>query len=275
MNAVQIMQSNGMSLRRSLYHAGCSRTMWYYDKRDRMVRVDPAIAEMTKKIGGSRPSYGTRRMSAMLSRHLGRPVNRKQVRRIFHELGWIEPSKKKSEIMRGKGRVVKPIRPDELWEADMTYVWCGRDGWCYLFNVIDTFTRRWVAYAFDTSATKDGAIQSITNAMSSSKIDTGGLTVRVDNGSQYRSRAFMESVKILGVRLEFIFANTPEQNGHVESFHKTLKREYIWPCDFQNYQEAEIAIGKAYRDYNHSRIHSALGYITPEEYLRKWEMTNK
>jgi transposase InsO family protein len=40
-------------------------------------------------------------------------------------------------------------------------------------------------------------------------------------------------MKVLGIRLEFIFRNTPEQNGHIESFHKTLKREYIWPYDFQ------------------------------------------
>lgn len=106
---------------------------------------------------------------------------------------------------------------------------------CYLFNVFDTFSRRWVAYAFDVSATKEAAIQSVTNAISSSNVDAGMLTLRVDNGSQYRSRAFMESIKVLGIRFKFIFANTPEQNGHVELFHKTLKREYIWPHDFQNY----------------------------------------
>lgn len=273
--AVQIMNTNGMSLRRSLYHAGCSRTMWYYNRRDRKVRVDPAITELTQQIGSNRPSYGTRRMAVILSRHLGRPVNRKQVRRIFHALNWIEPAKKKAEIIRGKGMVVRPTEPDQLWEADMSYIWCGRDGWCYLFNVLDTFSRRWVAYAFDTSATKENAVQSITNAVSSSKVDTARLTIRVDNGSQYRSRVFMESMKILGIRLEFIFANTPEQNGHIESFHKTLKKEYIWPFDFQNYQEAEIAVGKAFADYNHSRIHSALGYRTPNEFLKEWEMTNK
>jgi hypothetical protein len=50
------------------------------------VRLDPAVTEMTQEIGTSRPSYGTRRMAVMFSRRLGRPVNRKQVRRIFHKL---------------------------------------------------------------------------------------------------------------------------------------------------------------------------------------------
>ena len=64
---------------------------------------------------------------------------------------------------------------------------------------------------------------------------------RCDNGSQYRSKAFRESMRDLGInKLEFIYYNTPEQNGHIESFHKTLKKEYLWPQDFRNYQEAEI-----------------------------------
>ena len=49
-------------------------------------------------------------------------------------------------------------------------------------------------------------------------------------------------MRALGIKLEFIYYNTPEQNGHVESFHKTLKKEYLWCQDFKNYQEAEIAM---------------------------------
>ena len=77
-------------------------------------------------------------------------------------------------------------------------------------------------------------------------------------------------MRALGIRLEFIYYNTPEQNGHVESFHKTLKKEYLWCQDFKNYQEAEIAIARAFRDYNQNRIHSALGYKTPYEFLEEW-----
>ena len=70
---------------------------------------------------------------------------------------------------------------------------------------------------------------------------------------------------------EFIWKNTPEQNGHVESFHKTLKKEYIWPREFESYQDAEAALVEAFEDYNNDRIHSALGYLTPTEFATKWE----
>ena len=74
----------------------------------------------------------------------------------------------------------------------------------------------------------------------------------------------------LGLRLEYILYHTPEQNGFVESFHKTLKREYVWSRDFRSHQEAEVAVEEAFTDYNRNRIHSALDYMTPYEYLNAW-----
>lgn len=75
----------------------------------------------------------------MLQRELGRPVNRKQVQRIFRRLGYvITPSRTKREILRSKEKPVKATRPNEVWEVDMTYIHCGIDGWgYYLFNVFD------------------------------------------------------------------------------------------------------------------------------------------
>ncbi len=72
--------------------------------------MNPAVAGPAQGIGSNSPSYGTRRMAAMLSRYPGRPVNRKQVRRIFRELNWIEPSRKKIDIIRGKGDGSKTVR---------------------------------------------------------------------------------------------------------------------------------------------------------------------
>ena len=72
-------------------------------------------------------------------------------------------------------------------------------------------------------------------------------------------------MSILGISLTFIRTHTPEQNGHIESFHGTLKLEYIWPHDFANYQEAEAVIAAAFRDYNQARLHSVLKYVPPDE----------
>ena len=125
------------------------------------------------------------------------------------------------------------------------------------------------------AAPKDTAIDSIVNAVSIAKPDCSKLILRTDNGSQYNSKEFRKVITILGIKQEFIWHHTPEQNSHVESFHKTLKKEYLWPHEFANYQEAEIILAKAHADYNGSRIHSALGYLTPDEFMELWEMIHK
>jgi len=275
MIAVKEMRNHGISLNKSLSFSGVSKAKWYYTKKPRNISLNSGIVQSVQKMSASRPTYGTRRMAATLSRKLGRPVNRKQIQRIFHKLGWIEPAKTKNEIIRSNKKILKPTAPNQLWQTDMTYLWCGIDGWCYLFNAVDVFTRKWVGYSFDVSATKDAAVQCVVNAIISEKPDASKLTIRTDNGSQYISKKFRESITILGARQEFIYHHTPEQNGHIESFHHTLKKEYVWPHEFANYQDAEIVIANAYSDYNNSRIHSALGYTTPNEFAKSWEMRNK
>jgi putative transposase len=256
----------------------------YYSNKDHRRDITAAATAATaaattiiekeiQQISLQRPTYGTRRMAAILTRVLGRPINRKRVQRIFRKMGYITPSKSKKEIIRSKKPNVKADRPNQVWEADLTYVHCGIDGWSYLFNVFDVFTREWVGYCFDLSAVKENAIISVENALVTHKdIVPENLVIRTDNGSQYTSKAFRKSISVLGLKLEHICYNTPEQNGHIESFHKTLKKEYIWSNDFQNYQEAESAIIDAFTDYNQNRIHSALRYLTPYEFISKWKM---
>ena len=152
---------------------------------------------------------------------------------------------------------------------------CGIDGWGYLFNVFDVFTREWVDYCFDLSAVKENAIISIENALVTHKdIVPENLVIRTDNGSQFTSKAFRKSISVLR-SIEtgtYLLQYARTERTHVESFHKTLKKEYIWSNDFQNYQEAGSTIRDAFTDYNQNRIHSALRYLTPYEFISEWKM---
>ena len=213
MTAVETMLEDGFSLRKALDYSGCSRKMYYHMTIPRTYLPDPEIVEKVKRIALERPMFGTRRVAAMLRRELQEPVNRKRVRKIFHALNWVEPTKRKSEIIRSASRLVRATRPYELWETDITFVWSGVDGWSYLFNVEDVFHREWLEYSFDTSAVKENAIMSVNNALAAHpEVDASELTLRCDNGSQYRSKAFRESTRALGIKLEFIYYNTPEHS---------------------------------------------------------------
>jgi putative transposase len=275
MTAIQLMlEADGeMSLRKALRYSGISSCSYYYRPVVRTFEPDPAITQKVEEIALRRPFYGTRRMAAQLSRELHVPINRKRMQKVFHALNWIEPAKTKSQVIRSASKVVKASKPYEFWQTDMTYLWCGNsDRWSYLFNVIDVFHREWLGYAFERSAVKEHAIMSVNNALASHRdVVPTELTLRCDNGPQYTSHAFKDSMDALGLRLEYILYHTPEQNGFVESFHKTLKREYVWPRDFGSHQEAEVAVGEAFTDYNQNRIHSALDYLTPCEYLDAWK----
>lgn len=104
------------SLREALRLADCSRKMYYYRQQEsttRFVAPDPLIVRRVEQLILERPSYGTRRVAAQLSRELDVPINRKRIQKIFRELGYTEPAKTKSEIIRAKDRAPKASRPFE------------------------------------------------------------------------------------------------------------------------------------------------------------------
>jgi putative transposase len=265
------MREAGASLRSALECSGSSWNLYYHEQKPRVIPPDPFIVKKVEELIAQRSSYGTRRVAAQLSRELGVPINRKRIQRIFRTLGYTEPAKTKNEIIRARDKAPKTASPYELWQTDLTYVPCGVDGWCYLFNVFDVFSREWAGKEFSPTATKDNAILSVENALVSHKefLDPTPR-LRADNGPQYTSRAFRESMQVFGLRLEHIMYRTPEQNGSIESFHRTLKKEYVWPYEFESFQDAERAIEAAFVDYNQNRIHSSLGYLTPSEFLELW-----
>ena len=91
-----------ISLRKALRYSRCSKNMYYgKDRRNKSTAAATAVTAVTtttmiekeiQKIILQRPTYGTRRMAAMLTRILGKPVNRKMVQRIFRKMGYITPS---------------------------------------------------------------------------------------------------------------------------------------------------------------------------------------
>lgn len=275
MMAAQSLIRQEMSLNKALRWCGVTRKRWYYVPRARESAVDPDMLRMIQDIREERPFYGTRRTAAELSRRLDRTVNRKLVRRIYKRMGWGLPEKA-SKGAKTRWKPIRATRPNQVWETDITYVWCGPvDGWCYCFNVLDIFTRQWIAYRLNTLATADIAVESLVEAVAVAKPDCSRLTLQCDNGSQYAGKKFRKAASLLGIDLKFIRIHTPEQNGHIESFHNTLKREYIWPHDFSNYQQAEAVIPEAFRDYNRNRLHSSLKYVPPDEFLASWEARHK
>ena len=134
---------------------------------------------------------------AGVSRELGVPINRKQIQRIYRKTGMISPQKTKKDIIRSNRKLLKLTGPNHLWEMDMTYIWSGIDSWCYCFNVIDVFTRKWISYSFDVRADKHAAVDSMVNAIATACPNCSHLIIRTDNGSQFDSRTFQDTIILL------------------------------------------------------------------------------
>src|SRR5574339_1213937 len=130
-----------MSIRKTLSYSGCNKKMYYNNRKNNYrnhiasssssstttitttlqpTSIDSIIEEKIQQISLQRPTYGTRRMAAMLTRILGIPVNRKRVQRIFRKMSYITPSRRKKEIMHSKVPNIKANRPNQVWEADLT-----------------------------------------------------------------------------------------------------------------------------------------------------------
>ena len=95
------------------------------------------------------------------------------------------------------------------------------------------------------------------------------LVLRTDNGPQYISETFKNTVKILGIKSEYIQKHTHEDNGDIESFRNSLKTDYIWVNDLETFQDAEKLMEYAFTDYNTVRPHSSIDYLPPDEFERK------
>lgn len=265
-----------MSTRKALSYVGASKNMLFYNtaSKKRRTPLDRRVAGAVRKIAAERPAYGTRRLAAAASRKIKRPVNRKQVQRICRETGLIAPITTKKEAVKHGSRKVLVTRPCEVWEADITYIPAGAS-WAYCYTMLDVFTREWVGYALSTTATAAVAVEALLDALHRHPgADPERLTIRTDHGSQYTGREFNAAIKTLGLNHEYIWYKTPQQNGHLESFHGKLKFEYVWPSDPESFQEAEKIVLGAFADYNENRLHSSIGYMPPAEFAAKWREAN-
>lgn len=88
------------------------------------------------------------------------------------------------------------------------------------------------------------AIRSVENAflMAFNGSAPAGTVLGTENCPQYISYEFRSAMKLLGINLEYIQKRNPEDNGNIESFHNTIKTDYIWPIEFRDFHDASIAI---------------------------------
>jgi putative transposase len=135
------------------------------------------------------------------------------------------------------------------------------------FNMVDAFSRRWLASEVDTSLPGARVVQVLDELA-----DARGLPEELvlDNGPEFIGRALAQWADAHGVRLHFIDPGKPVQNAYIESFHGRFRDECLNESWFLTVPDAKRIIGAWRQDYNTERPHSSLDYLTPDEFERQW-----
>ena len=166
------------------------------------------------------------------------------------------------------GKVEAP-HPNHVWQSDMTKVWAGPSvGWAYLVSVIDCCTREIVGWDLSLRCRTEEALAALNRAVLE-VLPFGsrgtGLTLTTDNGTQFTSARYVETLNRLGITHRRTAYNHPEGNSYIERFHRSLKEEEVWLNEYQSFDQAERSIARWIEEYNHDRPHRGLHGQTPHD----------
>ena len=241
------------------------------------------LVEQIRKLIKDHSEFGYRRVWAHLRFRMNIQVGRNKVHRIIKKNGWQarspkRPGKKQRQtpLARKRLTVVDPkekIVVDSCnlrWATDLTKVYVAEVGWMNLIPVIDCGSAKILSYVFSD---RGRALESVT-ALEDAIISRFGsfeaipddLCIRTDNGSIFLADAYQKCLKITGITQEFTPYHCPSANGVIERWMKTFKEECAWCHVFDTIEEAEAEIGTWITYYNEQRMHSRLGYQSPNEY---------
>jgi putative transposase len=268
-----------LSIERLCQLAGVSRAGFYRSLRERA----PVEEEMETRsaiqsiVVEHRRRYGYRRITAELRRR-GMIVNHKRVLRILREdnLLGMQPRKfvvttesdHRFEVYLNLAGRMKLTGINQLWVADITYIRLKKE-FVYLAVVLDAFSRKVVGWALDRTLAARLPIAALQKAIAERQ-PPPGLVHHSDRGVQYACGDYAQILQQQRMIPSMSRPANPYDNASCESFLKTFKREEIYANE---YRDLEHLLGNVEvfieRYYNRCRLHSALGYRSPEEFERE------
>ena len=205
-------------------------------------------------------------------------INHKKVYRLMYEYVLLEDKNKPTGKKYVHYRRVAPASPLEVLEMDIKYVWVyEKSKYAFILTVIDTFTRyvlHWdVGFSMKSRQVKHvweyilaNYIQPIKGGKSLTEIE-----VRNDNGKQFSSKEIIGFFEENALTQVFTHPYTPEENGHIESFHKTLGKA-LKNDKFTSLSQVQSRLQRFYEMYNNKRSHSSIKGLPPSIF---WSLVDK
>jgi transposase InsO family protein len=208
------------------------------------------------------PLEGYRRLTYMLldaDRVAASPAT---VYRVLKQAGcfarWNKPESRKGQGFQ------QPLASHEHWHIDISHInVCGR--FYYLISVLDGCSRYIVHWELRESM-KEADVEVV---LQRAREAFPGVQPRIisDNGPQFVAKDFKEFIRLSGMTHVRTSAYYPQSNGKLERWHGTLKQDCLRPNVPLSIEEARLLVSQFVQHYNHTRLHSAIGYVTPADRL--------
>ena len=218
---------------------------------------------------------GYRMLTALLRRE-GQLVNHKRVLRLMREDNLLSLRRKKYvfttdsahtlPIYPNLGRHVKLTGLNQLWVADITFIRL-RNEFIYLAVVLDAYSRRVIGWDLARTLQAELAVRALEMALSQRSWKAEGLIHHTDRGVQYASTDYTDLLDQNEIQISMSRRGNPYDNARAERFMRTLKEEEVHGANYRDLEDARSRIGEFLDQvYNRQRLHSALRYLTPEEF---------
>lgn len=234
----------------------------------RLKEDEATLVERLQKFAQKRRRRGYRLVHQELRRS-GIMINHKRVYRLWKGAGLSVPPRRSCKRIRGIAA------PRAVTAQGVNQVWCldfleERTLWGQKLRVLcinDEFTRESLAIEVGRSLRSKSVCEVLEKVMSQRGVP-GAL--RMDNGPELIALALRGLCHRRGIDGCYIEPGKPWQNGFAESFHARLRDEYLDGEVFASVREAQVGLSRWRRDWNEQRLHSSLGYLTPEEFAARW-----
>jgi len=239
------------------------------------VAADGDLRAALIDLAGQYPTYGYRRLTALLKR-AGWTVNHKRIQRMMAQMGLKRPVKRRKtrttnsqhDFPRYPNRVggLEITYPDQVWVADITYIRLERD-FVYLAVIMDVHTRAVRGWHLSRSLDRELTLTALRRALADRVPDIH----HSDQGVQYACGDYTDLLREQGVQISMAAVGKPEDNGYAERLMRTIKEEEVDLLEYADFHDAYRSVGRFLDEvYTQKRIHSALGYLTPAEYEANW-----
>lgn len=237
------------------------------------------VAEMKDILADPLADYGHRRMSYELNLR-GWHINHKKVYRLMKAASLLQPKRVNQVRDYVRYRVVCPAEPLRLLEMDIKQVWIsGQRRYGYILTLLDVFTRAALDWSVGVSMRQDEVQRAWQRVIENHLEPHGALAwdcdieIRSDNGPQFCATQLREYLADNYFKQVFTHPYTPQENGHIESFHAILSRG-LQGQDFEMLADLEGHLKHFYKLYNEQRVHGSLCGLPPLTFWQQWRIGN-